>query len=115
MPLTFAPVPPPLHMDDSGTVRVAGSRVTLDTLIHCYQAGDSPSEIAEDFPTIALADIYAVISYYLHNRAEVDEYLERRAVEAAEIRRKWEESYTFDRKNLKRDLLARLQKKDSDQ
>jgi uncharacterized protein (DUF433 family) len=65
----------PLHTDQYGAVRVSGTRVTLDTILSFYQQGYTPEQIAEGFDTVPLADIHAVISYYLTHRAEVDGYL----------------------------------------
>ena len=105
MTLTFNPIPVPLHMDESGSVRVSGSRVTLDILISCYQQGESPEEIAADFPTVPLASVYAVISYYLTHQADVDEYLQRRRQEAAALRAMIEA--TYDKQAIRERLLAR--------
>ncbi|MGH6912966.1 MAG: DUF433 domain-containing protein [Geminicoccales bacterium] len=82
MPLTFEPIPVPLHLDETGTVRVAGSRVTLDIVLGSYLNGEAPEEIAADFPSLSAADIHAVVSYYLRHRPEVDAYLKRRRHEA---------------------------------
>jgi uncharacterized protein (DUF433 family) len=65
----------PLTVDDTGTVRVGGLRLTLGTVIHRFNAGDPPEVIAQSFPPVELADVYAVISYYLRHRAEIDGYL----------------------------------------
>jgi uncharacterized protein (DUF433 family) len=75
MTMTISADPVPLHVDASGTIRVAGTRLTLESLLAVYQQGKTPEEIAECFDGIALADVYAVISYYLHHQAEVDAYL----------------------------------------
>ena len=90
MILTITPLAVPLKEDADGVVRVGGTRVTLDTVIGFFEQGESPEQIAEGFPTLTLADIYAVIGYYLRHRADVDAYLERRKVEAAAVRREIE-------------------------
>ena len=87
MVLLVDAIPVPLRMDNAGTIRVGRSRVTLDTIIISYQQGDTPERIAEGFPTVSLADIYAVISYYLRNRDEVDAYLEQGEEQAGALRR----------------------------
>lgn len=77
--------PVPMAMDKNGIVRIAGTRVTLDTIVGAYNRGDTPEEIFEGFPTISMADIHAVIAYYLHHQEDVDSYLaenDRRADEA---------------------------------
>jgi uncharacterized protein (DUF433 family) len=83
---TFEPITVPLNVDHSGAVRVTGSRVTLDTVLGCYLGGQSPEQIAADFPALTAADVHAVVSYYLRHRPEVDAYLDGRRREANRIR-----------------------------
>ena len=99
-------VPVPLRIEDSGTVRVGKTRVTLDTIVYAHKGGDSPEQIAEGFDTVPLADVYAVINYYLRHREEVEAYLERRKLEADEIRARWEALHP---QNGLRERLARRQ------
>jgi uncharacterized protein (DUF433 family) len=73
-------------MDRDGVMRVGGTRVTLDTVVRAYQMGRSAEEILESYPSLHLADIHAVIGYYLRHREEVDEYLDARRRQAAEVR-----------------------------
>lgn len=82
----------PLHTDDDGVIRVAGTRVTLETLVAGFDAGSTPEEICEDFPGLDLADVYAVLTYTLRHRPDVDGYLARRRREGEEIRREIESS-----------------------
>lgn len=53
----------PLTNTEFGTVRVSGSRVSLDSVVYHYEQGATPERIAESFPSLNLADIYAVIAY----------------------------------------------------
>jgi uncharacterized protein (DUF433 family) len=105
MPLVLEKDPIPLRRDDSGTIRVGATRVTLSSIVIAYQQGNSPEVIAEQYPSVELADIFAVIAYYLRHRAEVDEYLadEERLAEA--LRREWQNR--FPTVGLKERLLAR--------
>ncbi len=80
----------PLKLDEHGVIRVSGTRVTLDTLIGFYHQHESPEDLHEGFPTVPLADIYAVIAYYLAHQKEVDVYLEEREEQAKRIRQDWE-------------------------
>jgi uncharacterized protein (DUF433 family) len=105
MSLTFDPVTVPLHNDAHGTVRVGGTRVTLQTLVASFLDGATPEQIIQDFDTLKLADVYAVIAYYLTNRPAVDAYLDDQRKEGEEIRRKMEA--IFDQAGLKERLLAR--------
>lgn len=83
----------PLTLDEHGTVRVRDTRVTLDTILACYHQGDTPEGIHTGFPTVAVADIYAIIAYYLAHQAEVDAYLKRQAAEAERLRETIEANY----------------------
>lgn len=78
----------PLRWDESGTVRVGQTRVTLETVLSAFLAGQSAEEIADCFPVLRLDQVYATIAYYLQNRAEVDAYLRECEVQAAEVRQR---------------------------
>ena len=58
-----------------GAYRVAGSRVSLDSIVHCFQEGLSAEGIAESFPTLTLEQVYGAIAFYLANQPLVDEYI----------------------------------------
>lgn len=75
MMITISADPVPLHIDASGTIRVAGMRLTLESLLALYQQGKTPEELVACFDGITLGDVYAVLGYYLHHQAEVDAYL----------------------------------------
>jgi len=87
MSLKIIADPVPLKIDSSGVVRVGGSRVSIDTVIQAYHEGAIPEEIAEQFPSLQLPDIYAVITYYLKHREEVDKYLDERLKQRERVRR----------------------------
>ena len=72
----------PLTITEFGTLRVGRSRVSLDSVVYHYEQGATAERIAESFPSLDLADIYAVIAYYLANRESVEEYLRRQEAEA---------------------------------
>ena len=94
----------PLRIDPHGVVRVGTSRVTLETLVNVYRQGATAEAIAERFPTLALADVYAVLGYYLRHRTEVDEYLRQQDREATVVRRRYEQ--TFGRSKTREELAA---------
>jgi uncharacterized protein (DUF433 family) len=60
-----------------GVYRVAGSRVSLDSLIYAFWDGKSPETIAQSFPTLTLEQVYGAIAFYLGHRAELDAYLQQ--------------------------------------
>lgn len=105
MALSIADNPTPLATDADGVVRVGGTRVTLDTLIVAFLSGATAEEIALQYPSLTLADVYAVLGYYLHHRSEIDEYLRQRQHQAAAIQRQNEA--LFDQTGLRERLQAR--------
>ena len=88
LPLHVEPLP--LRVDEGGAVRVGKSRVTLDLVVEQYENGVTPEDLVRAYDTLALADVHAVIGYYLRHRDEVRAYLTRRAEEAAALRAKIE-------------------------
>ena len=56
-------------------IRIKGTRVGIETVLDDYLEGASPEEIAARYRSLSLEQIYATITYYLHNRAQVDAYL----------------------------------------
>jgi uncharacterized protein (DUF433 family) len=83
---TLSAVSPPLVFAEGGAVlRVTGTRIPLDTVVNAYLNGASAEEIVQAYSTLRLADVYAVISYYLNYREEVDTYLAKRHYEAAAL------------------------------
>lgn len=105
MGLTIANEPTPLTQTEHGVVRVGGTRVTLDTVIAAFEEGATAEEIVEQYPSISLADAYAVIAYYLHHRAEVDAYHARRRSESGAVRE--QNSTRFGSTGVRERLLAR--------
>jgi uncharacterized protein (DUF433 family) len=78
----FAAKPPPLSTSPGGIVRVSGTRISLETIVVAFDHGSTAEEIAQQYPSLDLAAIYAVISYVLDNRSEVDAYVTARRDDA---------------------------------
>jgi uncharacterized protein (DUF433 family) len=105
MSLMVTPEPVPLAADRNGVMRVGDTRVTLDTVVAAFREGATAEEIVQQYPSLQLADVYAVIGYYLHHQPEVDYYLRQRQQQAAEVRRTNE--VRFDPAGVRDRLLAR--------
>src|SRR2546429_9631070 len=60
----------------NGGYYVAGTRISLDSVVYSFNRGNSPEAIQEDFPLLKRAQIYGAIAFYLEHQAEVDKYLE---------------------------------------
>lgn len=57
---------------------VAGTRVSLDSIVLAFLDGLSPEMIAtECFPVLTLEQVYGAITYYLAHRADIDRYLQQ--------------------------------------
>lgn len=95
---------PPLQADRDGVIRVSETRVTLNSVVHAFDEGHTAEEIVSQFPALKLADVYAVISYYLNNRVAVREYLQPQEAAADEVWREIERS--SDYQMLRERLLA---------
>ncbi len=105
MNLTIAVEQVPLAADVDGVIRVAGTRLPLDNIVIAFNQGATAEEIFQRFPVVSLADVYAVISYYLHNRAEVESYLNTRQIQANKI--KIQHDAEFNSQGIRARLLAR--------
>ena len=110
MELAFEIEPVPLVSDADGVVRVEGTRVTLDTVVSVFNEGATAEEIVHRFPSVSLEDAYAIITYYLRHRADVDAYLEGRQRKVAQVRA--ENEARFPPEGIRERLLARRAQKD---
>lgn len=59
----------------AGGWRVAGTRVSLDSIVHAYWNGRLPEAIVADFPSVTLEQVHGAIAFYLHHRTAIDQYL----------------------------------------
>jgi uncharacterized protein (DUF433 family) len=84
MNLTLDAIAHPIRVDATGVARIGNTRVTLETVIGKFLAGDTPEEIADAY-VLELSDVYATISYYLQHRPQVDSYLKETEAEEARV------------------------------
>jgi uncharacterized protein (DUF433 family) len=102
----------PLFTDPHGAIRIRGTRVLLDTIVTAFRAGATAEEIAQKFPTVALADVYQLIAHYLNHTAEVEAYLSQRQADAAVLQKEVEQR--FDPVGVRARLIARRNGEQSD-
>ena len=68
---------------EDGALRIAGTRVSLSSVVIRFQEGASPEKIVHSFPTLTLAQVYGAIAYYLENKKRIDDHI-------AEVEREFE-------------------------
>lgn len=87
------PEPVPLVRDESGRLMVPGTRISLDVLVAAFRRGKTPEAIQVAYPSVALADVYAIFTYFLRHRREVELYLAEQEDEASVVRARTEAEY----------------------
>jgi len=65
---------------------VAGTRVSLDSIVYAYRGGQTAESIAQSFPILTHEHVYGAILFYLENRQEVDTYLQNSKADYEAIR-----------------------------
>src|SRR5215210_6706819 len=96
----------PLRLTEDGAIRIADSRVSLDSVVHHYKLGASAEQIAQKFPALDLADVYAAVAYYLNHEEAVEEYLRRQDAAGDEVQKQIESDTQYQKNSA--DLRARL-------
>jgi uncharacterized protein (DUF433 family) len=71
----------------NGGYYVAGTRISLDSVVYSLRRGNSPEGVHEEYPLLSLPQIRGAITFYLEHREAVDGYLEnkQREFEASAI------------------------------
>jgi uncharacterized protein (DUF433 family) len=66
----------------NGGFYVRGARVSLDSIVYAFKAGDSPETIRQNFSSLTLAQVYGAIAFYLSHEKEVEANIRRGEEEA---------------------------------
>jgi len=85
-----------------GVYRIAGTRVSLDSLVHLFREGVSAESMVESYPAVTLEQVHGALAFYLANRSEIDGYL-------LEGQRVAEQENELSRQN-NAELIARLRR-----
>ena len=72
---------------------IAGSRVSLDSVVYAFLEGLSPESIVDSFEALTLEQVYGAIAYYLGHRAAIDAYLKQAEAEFDEYCRRAREAH----------------------
>ncbi len=90
--------------------RVAGSRVSIDSVIGAYRRGESPERIIDSFESLSLEQVNNAITFYLANQEEIDEYLQQGEIEGEIIGRQINEKFRAEKPELYQRLMAAKQR-----
>lgn len=70
-----------------GEYYVANTRVPVGVVVAAWKRGEAPDRIGEQFPSLSLADVYGVITYYLDHQDDLDAHFDRLEREYEDARR----------------------------
>lgn len=90
-----------------GLWRVAGTRVSVDSIVHAFSGGATPEQIVQDYEALTLAQVYGVVHYYLTHRTAVSAYLRRQARMDKKLRRELGTEHATFLADLRRRMTAR--------
>ncbi len=68
-----------------GRLRIEGTRITLRQIVTLYKRGSSPEEIADEYPHLTLAQVYAALATYHANQEEIEASLAAEQAEAQHL------------------------------
>jgi uncharacterized protein (DUF433 family) len=77
---------PYVERNTQGTMVVAGSRVSVGSVVRAFWTGETPETICQAYPVLTLEQVYGVIAHYLAHRSEVDAELASHDTEVARLR-----------------------------
>lgn len=69
-----------------GVYRLAGTRVSLDSIVYAFWRGETAESIAQSFPVLTLEQVYGALTFYLANKSEIDTYLKAAEAEFEAMR-----------------------------
>jgi uncharacterized protein (DUF433 family) len=51
---------------------IAGTRISVRTIVERVRLGDSPEQIVQTYPPLTLAQVYDALSYYHEHKSEIE-------------------------------------------
>lgn len=111
----FPTINAPLTQWEDGSIRIAGSRVPIDTVIYHFKLGATAEEIGYKFASLRLEDIYGVIYYYLAHREQVEAYLHQQEADGDTVQQRIEadSDYHQSKAEMRERLLKRRAEKNT--
>ena len=90
-----------------GLWRVAGTRVSVDSVVLAFRGGATPEQIVQDYEGLSLAQVYGVVHYYLTHPRQVGVYLKTQEQAAKKLRRALKAEHGPFLADLRRRMAAR--------
>jgi len=72
-----------------GRPHIAGTGLTVHRIAIWYKLGHSPEEIANQYPHLNAAQVYAALAYYHANQAEIEAEIAEDEAEAERLEREY--------------------------
>ena len=94
-----------------GAYRIAGTRVSLDSVVYAWLGGLSPESIVDSYPALTLEEVHGALAYYLGHQEEVDEYLRRGESAFEALRQQLHQKLRETKPLLYQKLIAHKQRK----
>jgi uncharacterized protein (DUF433 family) len=96
-----------------GAYRIAGTRVSLDSVVYAWLNGLSPESIVDTYPTLTLEQVHGALAYYLAHQEDIDQYLSQGEAEFEQLRQQLNERLRETKPLLYQKLMTHKQKKTS--
>jgi uncharacterized protein (DUF433 family) len=90
--------------------RVAGTRVSLDSVVYAWRQGESPEGIVDCYPSLSLEQVHGALAFYLAHKEEIDEYLRQGEIEFEKMSQQWKEQLRKEKPELYQRLMAAKQR-----
>jgi uncharacterized protein (DUF433 family) len=91
--------------------RIAGTRVSLDSVVLYWLQGESPESLVDSFPSLTLEQVFGALAFYLANREEIDKYLDQGRADFDKMSRQWKERLIETNPDLYQRLMAAKQRR----
>jgi uncharacterized protein (DUF433 family) len=66
-----------IRTDQFGVMRIADTRISLDSVVIAFLQGHSPATIQQEYPSLTQEQVNGAIEYYRAHRNDVEDYLRR--------------------------------------
>lgn len=77
-----------------GRLRIEGTRITVNQIVTLYKQGHDAEEIADQYPHLTMAQVYAALLHYHTNQVEIDAGLATEKEDAEKLEREHRGQYS---------------------